>query len=626
MRLRDYQDEALASVDEAYNQGTHRVLVCLATGLGKTVLMAALPLHIKPRQTDVMVILVNRDELVLQTVDKLKKVHPNGKVGIEKANLRADGDCEFVVASVQTLHEKRLEDFYIRFGNKIGILLIDECHHSTALSYRKITDKLFEVRPDALLVGVTATPQRSDGEGLGIVFDKVVFHRDMKWAIENGYLVPVQSFKITSEVNLDNIKTIGGDFAVGELAEAVDTITRNDLAVAGYMQHTPGKQAIAFCSTVKHAEHLADAFNSKGIKAAWASGNNSKEERNSAVGKFRRGEINVLVNCALFVEGFDVPSTEVMIDCRPTQSSSMYTQMVGRSLRPLDEIANKLGLDTTAEQRRNLIAQSKKPIATILDIVDQTKKHNLVSLPTLYGLPPKFDAQGYKMERAVEEYEKLAAQDPVAAKTVTSIKDIQTALERIEIFTVPIQPPEVIEVSSMSWRMIATNHYKLSLPTFYEATDSSGNSIKGFSKKYRAKISEAKRKGAYPFEEYAQGEIGYNPKTLKTIHENIEIKPGVMSAFDVFLVRGEKPRILGSVDTFHDAFGRAEAWIEHNREDLSSALSAKAGWRDKELTKNQMVTLREKFKVPIHLIPETRGDASQLITKLIDEKRWAKTG
>lgn len=967
MRLRDYQEEALASVKEAYSQGTQRVLICLATGLGKTVLIAALPLHIKPKANDAMVVLVNRDELVSQTVDKLEKVHPGGKIGVEKAQSRASADCDFIVASVQTLHEKRLDDFYERFGERIGILMIDECHHSTAASYRRITDRLFQVRPDGLLVGVTATPQRSDGEGLGIVFDRVVFHRDMRWAINNGYLVPVQSFKITSSVNLDEVKTIGGDFAIGDLAEVIDTTTRNDLAVSAYVQHAFGKKAIAFCSTIKHAEHLSDAFNQRGVKAAWASGNNSKDERNTAIEKFKKGEVLVLVNCALFIEGFDVPATEVMIDCRPTQSSAMYCldmkteiltnsgwknyekmsknevvavyndgiitweeitskikrktyknerfisikspsmdaritekhnllmkrystskdftgyeekfskyyakkalkgtkfnvpvsgfeyiedanitddeirfiglwitdgtinkktrqisiaqpenriinsyiiktieecgfdyliyrsphnsmfnqtstrlryvirkrttknarkniengkffieqyldkngsnllkkfshtqlrvlleamnvengrksrkvefirktyktatnnkifadfiqeiciprglrcnistlknksgnniymiyitdtqektvtrdgkrpsfiredykfedvwcvetpsktiitrrngkvlimgncQMTGRILRPLDEVASQLGLNTTVEQRRSIIANSAKPIATVLDIVDQTRKHNLVSLPTLYGLPPKFDASNIKIDKAVEDFQKLASLDPAAAKEVKSYKEIITALERVEVFAIPVQPPEVVEVSSMAWRMTGEERYRLSLPVFYEAKTLTGQPIKNFARKYRAKITEAKRVGAHPYEDFAQKEIGYDAKSLITIREAIEIQPGVMSAFDVFLVRDQNLRILGSVDNFHDAFHRAEGWIEHNRGDLTSALSAKAPWRDKELTKNQMITLKEKFGVPLHLIPVSRGEASQLITKLVDEKRW----
>jgi superfamily II DNA or RNA helicase len=620
MQLRDYQIAAIESIRSSWEQGTGSVLVSLATGLGKTVVMASIPLYVKPRVDDVMMVIVNRDELIEQTVSKLVAVHSGAKIGIEKAESRAKSDSTFIVASVQTLRSKRIDELFARFHGRIGILLIDEAHHATAQSYRNVVKVFFDHRKDGLLVGVTATPQRSDGEGLGSVFDKVVFHRDMIWAIEQGYLVDLRCFQVQSSVDLDAIERRADDFALDQLEAALDVASRNDLVVSAYTQHTPGKQAIAFCPTVGHAEHLSDAFNARGIAAAWASGSSSKMARKAIVDAFRRREVQVLVNCGLYLEGFDVPDVEVIIGCRPTQSAALYIQMTGRGMRPLDEVAKQLGPGTTAESRRQAIAQSKKPFVTVLDIVDQTRRHSLMTLPTLWGLPPKFNVEGQDMGTAAAFYRELLERDPEAAKSVRSVTEIPTALASVDAFAIPVLPREIIEISGMAWRQVTTNHFRLPLPSCFEALAPDGSRIKNFAKRYRAKISEAKSRGAYPFEAYAARELGFDPKTLVEVQEVIDIRPGLSLAFDVFLERNGKMRKLGSVEDLHEAFTRAERWIENNRSDLVSALSSKAEWRSGSPTPNQIRTLSKDFGVPMHLVPSSNGEAQMLIEKLTDER------
>jgi hypothetical protein len=442
----------------------------------------------------------------------------------------------------------------------------------------------------------------------------------MVWAIEQGYLVDLRCFQVQTPIDLDAIDRRADDFALDQLENAIDVTSRNDLVVSAYIQHTPGKQAIAFCPTVKHAEHLSDAFNARGIKSLWASGSSSRQTRKHVVEAFRQREVQILVNCGLFLEGFDVPDVEVIIGCRPTQSAALYIQMTGRGMRPLDDVAKQLGPGTTAESRRAAIARSKKPFVTVLDIVDQTRRHSLVTLPTLWGLPPKFNVEGQDIVTAAAFYKELVTRDHETAKTVRSVSEIPTALASVDAFAIPTLSRDVIEISGMAWRQVDANHFRLPLPPGYEALTPDGSKIKGFAKRYRAKIAEARVRGAYPFEAYAAREIGFDPATLVEIREVMDIRPGEEQNCDVFLERNGKMRKLGTVSDLHEAFTRAERWIENNRTDLASALSAKAEWRNSSPTPNQIRTLNKDFGVPMHLIPGTNGEAQMLIEKLSDER------
>jgi superfamily II DNA or RNA helicase len=619
VQLRDYQLAAIDSIRESWSRGVGSVLISLATGLGKTVIMASIPLYLKPRPDDIMMVLVNRDELVSQTIEKIRAVHGAGTIGIEKAGSRARASSSFIVASVQTLRTKRLQAFFQKFEDRIGILLIDEAHHAVAPSYRAIVNEFFMRRPDGLVVGVTATPQRSDGLGLKCVFQEAVFHHDLEWAVENGYLVNVRCFKVASSVSLDTVRRHGDDFAVGQLQDAIDVGSRNDLVVSAYLKHTPGKRAIAFCPTVKHAEHLNDTFVAAGVSCAWASTRTSKARRREIVEAFRQGRILVLVNCGLYIEGFDVPDVEVIIGCRPTQSDALYVQMMGRGMRPLDDVAAMLGPGTTAEYRRNAIASSRKPFVTVLDVVDQAKRHSLCTLPTLFGLEPQFDMEGEDVLTSVQRYRDLAAKDPVAARETPTVSNIDTVIERVDAFAVPLLNREAIDMTSMAWRQGADNQFRLSLPTCFEARMPDGSRIKHFARRYRECLSEARQRGAFPFEAFAQREIGFDPASLREVVERLEIRPTTNRGYDVFIERDGHARKLGWVAALHEAFTRAERWITNNRSDLAPGLHSRASWRQAPSAPNQIRTLLEEFNVPLHLIPDTNGECQLLIDKLVEE-------
>ncbi len=332
----------------------------LATGLGKSVVIATLPKLLSLRPGDVTVVVAHRDELIEQLVDKFRVENPEAVIGVEKAERRAPEECNIVVATVQTLAEKRLEDFVARFKRRISLFVIDEAHHAAAPSYRAIVDAVLAQRPEAMILGFTATPNRGDGVRLVDVFEKIVYTMDARKGIDAGYLVPVKSYAVATGVNLDEVASRGGDFVIGQLAQAVNIGQRNERIVAAYKQNTPGLKALVFTASVEHARDVAEEFVARGVNAEWASGETPREERERIVRDFRGTGIDVLVNCGLYLEGFDVPSVQVILNARPTKSTTLYTQITGRALRPLDDIASPLSNTNSALERRELIEKSPK--------------------------------------------------------------------------------------------------------------------------------------------------------------------------------------------------------------------------------------------------------------------------
>src|ERR1700736_6217871 len=439
--LRPYQVEAQQAILEHRARGVRSQLVSLATGLGKSVVIATLPKLLSLRAGDVTVVVAHRDELIEQLVDKFRVENPEAIIGAEKAERRA------------------------------SLFVIDEAHHAAAPSYRAIVDAVLGQRPEAMILGFTATPNRGDGVRLVDVFEKNVYTMDARKGIDAGYLVPVKSYAVATGVNLDEVASRGGDFVIGQLAQAVNIGQRNERIVAAYKQNTPGLKALVFTASVEHARDVAEEFVAREIRAEWASGETPREERERIVRDFRGAGIDVLVNCGLYLEGFDVPSVQVILNARPTKSTTLYTQITGRALRPLDDIASPLSNTNSALERRELIEKSPKPAAIVIDLVDQAQRHQLITVPSLYGLPPHIDAQGRMTAQVADKFEELLRRDPKRAAKVRTAEEIETALVEIDAFNGPreIKP---------TWQAIdPVDHWRLELPPTRTALDRKGRAI-----------------------------------------------------------------------------------------------------------------------------------------------------
>jgi superfamily II DNA or RNA helicase len=554
-RLRPYQRDAQEAILRERDNGVRSQMVVMATGLGKTVVIATLPELLGLRENDVMLVIAHRDELIEQTVEKMKFLNPNLKVGIEKAAKRATEDCNIIVATVQSLTGKRLEEFMRRFGGRIGLFVIDEAHHAAAPTYRAIVTTIRWRRDDAMIMGFTATPRRADKVGLGDIFQKIVYSMDTAEAVEAGYLVPVHAYMIHTQTSLDQVASRAGDFVVGELADAVDNEERNRQVIDAYLEHVPGRKALVFAASVQHARNLRDAFKERGVPALFASGDTPPEERAKVVADFRKGKASVLVNCGLYLEGFDVPSIETIINARPTKSQTLYTQITGRGLRPVEEIANVLSDAPDPELRRTLVRQSHKQFATVLDIVDIARRHELITAPTLWGLPAQIDLEGRDVGDISRLYDKLVGLDPKIAARVRTASAIEQAVQELEAAS-------LVRANLSTWQPVGDNHWRISLPPKRIARDRTGKLIPNFSAEFAKLVTEAKRINPNgDGEGFALRVLNVDKRSIREESATIDVR----ARGDVFVATvavGDDPsRDLATGATLVDAIGKADARV-----------------------------------------------------------------
>jgi len=352
MALRSYQELAIAQVRGAFAQHS-KVLLVMPTGSGKTVVFSEI-CRLANEKGNSVLILVHRRELLKQASDKLSKA------GVEHGIIAAgfdSSDHPVQVASVQTL-ARRLQTVSI----DPALLVIDEAHHAVAGSW----DKIIGHFADAKIIGVTATPARLDGRGLGTHFSTLVSGPSVAQLTKLGFLSQHRVFAPPVIADLSNVRTRAGDYASDQLSAAMDRPTVTGDAVSHYRQLADGLPAIAFCCSIAHATSVCASFNAAGYRAKLVTGNMPMEERDEAILGLADGRTQVLCSVDVVSEGTDVPAVSAAILLRPTQSEALYLQQVGRILRP----------------------QPGK-IAIVLDHVGSTFKHGFVDDVRAWSLDAK---------------------------------------------------------------------------------------------------------------------------------------------------------------------------------------------------------------------------------------------
>ena len=301
-------------------RGTRSIVIQSPTGSGKTLLTAHM---VKTAAAKGMTawFCVHRRELVKQSIRAFAEVGVNH--GVVAAGFLEAKRHAVQIASIQTLIRR-----YERL-RRPQLIIWDECHHIAAGSWAALRKAI----PEAFHIGLTATPERLDGKGLAEYFDVMIEGPSVEWLIENGYLAPYRIFA-PQGISVAGVHTRMGDFAKDELLAVADKPTITGDAIKHYLKHAAGKRAVVFCVSIEHSKHVVEQFRQAGIPAVHVDGETETEARDQAIRRFTNGEVRVLSNVELFGEGFDLPSLEVAILLRPTQSLGLYLQQVGRALRP----------------------------------------------------------------------------------------------------------------------------------------------------------------------------------------------------------------------------------------------------------------------------------------------------
>ena len=399
MELRPYQSAALEAVRATYAAKHRRALVVMPTGTGKTVLFAEIARLAKGP----VLVLAHRQELVEQAREKIA-AWCDDVVAVEMAGRRdltrglnwpGGRRPKIAVASIQSLR-RRLRSIP---RDAFRIVVVDEAHHATADSYRAVLDHFH-----AHVLGVTATPDRSDRVSLGEVFEELAFEYDMREAIRDGWLCPIRSYLVQTRADFSGVRKVAGELATKD----VERILTEDLHLAEIaapiLRERKGRPTIVFAASVAHAHALRRVMNELAGDRSFAAaldGSSSMERRAPVLERFRRGQIQVLVNCSLFTEGFDVPRISLVAIARPVLSRPFYAQMVGRGTR---------------------IAPGKRDLL-VLDFVPGNCRHSLIQAVDLFG---------GEDEEVAERARKIAAKASAEGSSIAIEKAIELARQEQE--------------------------------------------------------------------------------------------------------------------------------------------------------------------------------------------------
>ena len=319
MQLRQYQHDLIEQTRQALRRHSS-VMLQSPTGSGKTALTVTMMGNAAEAGKRAM-FCVHQNELLQQTSRALWEQNlQHGQV----ASGRKVSRMPVQVASVQTL-VRRMDKY-----PEPDLIVIDEAHRAAASTYRRI----LEHWPNAKVVGLTATPERTDGKGLSDLFSDIVEGPTVRQLIDAGFLCDYELFAPKLEFDLSGIKNQAGDYKRDELAAEMDKPTITGDAVSHYLAHCKGKRCVTMCVTIEHAEHVAAQYNHQGVPAEAIEGSLSNDQREAMLKRFERAETQVICGVNLMVEGLDIPAIEVIQWLRPTQSLIVYMQGNGRGLRP----------------------------------------------------------------------------------------------------------------------------------------------------------------------------------------------------------------------------------------------------------------------------------------------------
>lgn len=383
MELRPYQREAYENTLATFER-VRSALIVMATGLGKTIVFAHLIEAF--RQHGRIMVIAHREELITQAKDKVEDVCDTA-VDVEMGELWAGQQmfkADIVVSTIQSQIAGRDGGRMTRFNPmEFSLLVIDEAHHSCAVSYKKVID-YYKQNPNLKVLGVTATPDRADELAMGQMFEEVAYQYDIWDGITDGWLVPIRQQSVFVQgLDYSTVRTTAGDLNGKDLATILE-FEENLHAIAHPTVELCGdRKTLIFAASVAQAERLAEIINRhKPDMARFVCGTTPSQIRRDMFKAYAEGKFQYLVNVGIATEGWDGPDVQIVVMARPTKSRSLYTQMAGRGTRPLTGIVD--GIDDSLD-RRDAIEKSGKPFLDIIDFVGNSGRHKLVTSADILG-------------------------------------------------------------------------------------------------------------------------------------------------------------------------------------------------------------------------------------------------
>lgn len=448
-----------------------------ATGLGKTLIFASIAKRFIETFGGKVIVFAGTRELVFQAKDKIER-STGLTVEIEMGELKASMErtlfkphADVVCATWQTSTSGgdgggRMSKFN---PHDFSLVIIDEADGAVSWSYKKILD-YFRQNPKIKIFGTTATPDRSDNESLGQIFEAPAFERnyDILFGINGGWLVPVfQQVVEVESIDIANVKTVAGDLSSSELNAVMIQEKNLHGIVKPTIEIIGDRRGIGFASSVEHAKICSNIMNRhRAGMSAWVCGKTEDTDRAKIISDFARGEIQFLWNFGVFSRGFDDSGVEVIAMGRPTKSRSLYSQWVGRGTRPHESIAHKLDQCAADAVRRILIDRSCKKNCLIVDFVGNSGKHKLISTADILGGDVSEDAikeaieearrhgRPVRMDKSVEEQEKIVKErkkkeaDEAARKAALKL-EVKYSTNVVDPFNLksasPTQPKSVAD-------------------------------------------------------------------------------------------------------------------------------------------------------------------------------------
>lgn len=423
MQLRPYQIQAKEAVQSEWSKGINKTLLVLPTGCGKTIVFSKL-IEDCVRSGERVLVLAHRGELLEQAADKLSK-----STGLQCATEKAEESClgswfRVVVGSVQTLmREKRLSQFSSDYFDSI---IIDEAHHCISDSYQRVLSYFSKAK----VLGVTATPDRSDMKNLGQYFESLAYEYTLPKAIKEGFLSPIKAQTIPLKIDLTGVGVQAGDYKVGDLGTALDPYLYQ---IANEMANVcRDRKTVVFLPLVRTSQKFRDILESKGFKAAEVNGDS--QDRSQILQDFDKGKYDILCNSMLLTEGWDCPSVDCIVVLRATKSRALYSQMVGRGTRLFEGKDHLLLLDFLWNTEKHELCH---PAHLICENEEVAKK-----------MTENIDAAACPVD--LEEAEAKAVEDVVAAREEALAQKLAEMKHRKRKLVDPLQFEMSIQAEDLS--------------------------------------------------------------------------------------------------------------------------------------------------------------------------------